>query len=387
MLLTEEVFMKEMSHVSAIKESFENIFDPRSKKNKQHVLIEIIVITICAVICGAEGWEGIETFAKARKDWLRQFLLLPRGIPKHDTYRRVFAKLNPEQLQNSFRDFVQRVFTITDKQVIAIDGKSLRRSYESSENKAQGMIHMVSAWATENELVLGQIKTEEKSNEITAIPELLNLLVVKGCIVTIDAMGCQRQIAEQIVKQEGDYILAVKENQGKLHQAIEKTFESAKEHGFKNMVYTTDESLDCGHDRIESRRCTVLPLMYLYGFKLKWKGLQSLILIESQREIKDKIQTEKRYYISSAALPAKNFSDAIRSHWGIENRVHWVMDVVFREDDCRVRQGFSAENLSVVRHIALNLLRSEKSDTFSIKKKRYLATLDPEYLKKILTQS
>lgn len=379
--------MNEFSHISAIRESFEHIFDPRSKKNKQHLLIEVIVITICAVICGAEGWESIETFAKARKDWLRQFLLLPRGIPKHDTYRRIFARLNPEELQKSFRDFIQTVFTVTDKQVIAIDGKSLRRSYESSDHKAKGMIHMVSAWAAENALVLGQIKTEEKSNEITAIPALLKLLVVKGCIVTIDAMGCQRKIAEQIIKQEGDYILAVKENQGKLYEAMEKTFETAKEAGFKNMVYEQDESLDCGHDRIETRRCTILPLMYLYGFKMKWKGLQNLILIESQREIKEQIQTERRYYISSASLSAKDFSDAIRSHWGIENRVHWVMDVVFREDDCRIRKGFSAENLSVVRHIALNLLRSEKSDTFSIKKKRYLATLDQEYLKKILSQS
>lgn len=377
--------MEAMSHVSIIQTSFECIDDPRSPKNRQHLLIEVIVITICAVICGAEGWEDIETFALEREAWLKQFLFLPRGLPCRDTYRRIFARLNPEQLQKSFRDFVQTVFKVTDKQVIAIDGKSLRRSYKSSEDKAKGMIHMVSAWATENELVLGQVKTHEKSNEITAIPALLNLLVVKGCIVTIDAMGCQRKIAEQIVKQEGDYILAVKENQGKLHQAMEKTFNTAQEQEFKTMVYEKDESLDCGHDRIEMRRCIVLPLMYLYGFKLKWKGLQNLVLIESRREIKGKIQTEKRYYISSARLSAKDFSHAIRSHWGIENQVHWVMDVVFREDDCRIRQGFSPENLSVIRHMALNLLRSEKSNTFSLKRKRYMATLNQDYLKKILS--
>ncbi len=379
--------MGNTSHLSAIQKCFGEIKDPRSDRNSQHLLIDIITITICAVICEAEAWEDIETFAKARESWLRQFLLLPYGIPRHDTYRRVFSRIKPEQLQKSFRLFIQEVFKVTDKQVIAIDGKSLRRSYESSNDKTKGMLHMVSAWAVENELILGQIKTREKSNEITAIPELLNLLVIKGCIVTIDAMGCQRKIAEQIVKQEGDYLLAVKENQGKLYQAMEKTFETAKEQAFKNMVYDTDESLDCGHDRIETRRCTVLPLMYLYHFKMKWKGLQNLIMIESKREIKNQIQTEKRYYISSLSSSAKEFSEMVRSHWGIENRVHWVMDVVFREDDCRVRKGHGAENLSVLRHLAINLIRSEKSNTYSIKKKRYMATLDHAYLEKILEQA
>lgn len=379
--------MTDTSHLSAIQKCFGEIKDPRSDRNSQHLLIDIITITICAVICEAAAWEDVETFAKARESWLRQFLSLPYGIPGHDTYRRVFSRIKPEELQKSFRLFIQEVFKVTDKQVIAIDGKSLRRSYESSDDKHKGMLHMVSAWAAENELILGQIKTREKSNEITAIPELLNLLVIKGCIVTIDAMGCQKKIAEQIIKQEGDYLLAVKENQGKLYQAMEKTFESAKEQEFKNMVYDTDESLDCGHDRIETRRCTVLPLMYLYHFKMKWKGLQNLIMIESKREIKDKIQTEKRYYISSLSSSAKEFSDMIRSHWGIENRVHWVMDVVFREDDCRVRKGHGAENLSVLRHLAINLIRNETSNTYSIKKKRYMATLDHSYLEKILAQA
>ena len=184
--------MKNIPHISVIQKSFNDVENPRSSKNAQHLLIEIIIITICAVICGAEGWESIETFAKARETWLRQFLTLPYGLPQHDTYRRVFARIDPKQLQKSFRQFVQSVFKITDKQVIAIDGKSLRRSYESSKDKHKGMLHMVSAWAAENEVVLGQVKTREKSNEITAIPELLDLLVIKGCIVTIDAMGCQK---------------------------------------------------------------------------------------------------------------------------------------------------------------------------------------------------
>lgn len=381
--------MKNIPHISVIQKSFNDVEDPRSSKNAQHLLIEIIIITICAVICGAEGWESIETFAKARETWLRQFLILPYGLPQHDTYRRVFARIDPKQLQKSFRQFVQSVFKITDKQVIAIDGKSLRRSYESSKDKHKGMLHMVSAWAAENEVVLGQVKTREKSNEITAIPELLDLLVIKGCIVTIDAMGCQKKIAEKIIQLEGDYVLAVKENQGKLYQAMEKTFTAAEAQQFENMVYERDESVDCGHDRVETRCCTVLPVMYLflYGFKIKWKGWQSLVLIESKRETKELIQTERRYYISSLPTQAKRHSEMIRQHWGIENCVHWVMDVVFREDDCRVRKGHGAENLSVMRHMALNLIRSEKSNTFSIKKKRYMATLDQNYLEKILAQA
>lgn len=376
--------MSDSHRTKVIQEIFNDITDPRSPKNSQHLLIEVIIITICAVICGADGWEGIETFAIARESWLRQFLKLPYGIPGHDTFRRIFAHLNPEELQKCFRRWVRAVFRFTQKQVIAVDGKSLRRSYEDSEDKHKGMLHMVSAWAAENELVLGQVKTREKSNEITAIPELLNLLAIKGCIITIDAMGCQKRIAEQIIAQGADYLLAVKENQGKLYQAIQKMFEQAKGTGFQNMIYDSCEEVDAGHGRIETRKCIVLPLMYLHQFKLKWKGLQSLVLIESKREIKNQTQTEQRYYISSLPPKAQLLGPYIRQHWGVENRLHWVLDVVFREDDSRIRKDHGPENVAVMRHMAINLIKQERSNKFSIKKKRYLATLDVTYLEKIL---
>lgn len=363
---------------------FSDITDPRSPRNSQHLLLELIIITICAVICGAEGWEDIETFAKQREAWLRGYLTLPYGVPCHDTFRRVFSRINPEELQSCFRRWVRAVFHFTGKQVIAIDGKSLRRSFEDGNEKHKGMIHMVSAWAAENELILGQIKTKEKSNEINAIPELLSLLAIEGCIITIDAMGCQKKIAEQIITQKGDYVLAVKENQGTLYEAINTTFQQAQNLQFKNMVYDYCEEIDSGHGRIETRKCTVLPLMYLHQFKLKWRGLQSLILIESRREVNDQSQIEQRYYISSLPMNARLLMTSVRQHWGIENRLHWVLDVVFREDDSRIRKDYGAENFAVVRHIALNLLKQEHSNKFSIKKKRYVATLNPQYLEQIL---
>lgn len=376
--------MKNKERLKVVRSIFADLNDVRSPRNTQHLLIDIIVLTICGVICGAEGWEDIEDFGKTRESWLKQFLELPNGIPGHDTIRRLFSRLNPKELQSCFRRWIKAVFRFTRKQVVAIDGKSARRSYEDGEHKHQGMLHMVSAWAAENGIVLGQIKTEEKSNEITAIPELLNLLAIEGCIVTIDAMGCQKKIAEQIVKQKGDYILAVKGNQGTLHEAMISTFEMASKMNYKGMVFSVDDDLDAGHGRIEHRKCTVLPLMYLHKFKIKWKGLQSLIMIESIRIIKGVETHEKRYYISSLSMDAKLLGSSIRQHWSVENNLHWVLDVVFKEDSSRIRKDKSAENFSVMRHMSLNLLKQEQTLNKSIKKKRYIATMDVSYLEKVL---
>lgn len=376
--------MDDIHRSKVVSSIFSDITDPRSPKNSQHILIEVIIITICAVICGSSGWEDIETFAKERKEWLSQYLTLPYGVPSHDTFRRIFTRINPEELQNCFRRWVRAVFRFTRKQVIALDGKSLRRSFDHVGDKKKGMLHMVSAWAAENELVLGQIKTSEKSNEITAIPALLNLLAIEGCIITIDAMGCQKKIAEQIITQKADYALAVKENQSKLYEAMRTTFEQASTLSFKNMVYDQYEEIDSGHGRIETRKCTVLPLMYLHQFKLKWRGLQTIVLIESRREIREHIQHEKRFYISSLPMKASVLMDVIRQHWRIENQLHWTLDVVFREDESRIRKDFGAENFAVMRHIALNLLKQEQSNKWSLKKKRYVATLNSGYLEKIL---
>lgn len=376
--------MSNLERVEFIQKIFSKVTDPRSPRNSQHLLIDILIISICAVICGAEGWEAIETFGQEKEAWLKQFLLLPYGIPGHDTFRRVFSHLKPNELQACFRRWVQAVFRFTDKQVVALDGKSLRRSYHSSTDKAKGMLHMVSAWAVENQLVLGQIKTEEKSNEINAIPELLKLLAIENCIITIDAMGCQKKIAAQIIEQNADYVLAVKENQGTLHQALLITFENAKKIEFNNMVVSEYLDIDAGHGRIETRKITVLPAIYLQQFQKKWAHLQSLILIESQREINGFIQQEQRYYISSLPIEAKPILGAIRQHWSIENALHWTLDVVFREDFCRIRKDFAPENFATIRHIAINLLKQEKSTKASTKKKIFKAALNTKYLEKIL---
>jgi predicted transposase YbfD/YdcC len=297
--------MKKTQVTLTIIKNFASLEDPRILLKTAHKLIDIIVIAICAVICGADKWTQVEEFGNAHKKWLKRYLELPNGIPTHDTFGRVFAAINPEHFQRCFAGWIQEVFTLTEGQVIAIDGKTLRRSHDKRSNKAA--LHMVHAWATANGVLLGQVKSKEKSNEITAIPDLLETLVIKGCIITIDAMGCQRKIAEKIHDCQADYVLAVKENQGKLKEAIEKTFTIAKEKNFVSMVYDYHQTVDGDHGRIETRSYYVLPLMYLFNFRLKWKGLQSLILVENERINKatNERAVERRYYISSLKYDAK----------------------------------------------------------------------------------
>ena len=316
----------------SIVRNFEEITDPRILLKTTHKLVEVIAIAICAVICGADKWTQVEEYGKANYEWLKTILELPNGIPSHDTFGRIFSKLNPEAFQRCFQAWIKEVFEITNGQIIAIDGKTLRRSHNKKSNKSA--IHMVHAWATENSILLGQVKTNEKSNEITAIPELLEMLAIKGCIITIDAMGCQSKIANKIHEKGADYILAVKDNQGLLKNALETTFNIAKEKNFETMVYDKNQTTDCDHGRIETRTYYVLPLMYLFQFKLKWKGLQSLVLMESEvinKSTGEKV-TEKRYYISSLKGPASKIAAGIRQHWRVENNLHWCLDVGFRED-------------------------------------------------------
>lgn len=368
----------------SIVRNFEEITDPRIILKTTHKLVEVIVIAICAVICGADKWTQVEEYGNTNYEWLKAILELPSGIPSHDTFGRIFSKLNPEAFQRCFQTWIREVFEITGGQVIAIDGKTLRRSHDRRSSKSA--IHMVHAWATENSILLGQMKTNEKSNEITAIPELLEILAIKGCIITIDAMGCQSKIANKIHEKGADYILAVKENQGLLKSALETTFNIAKEKNFETMVYDKNQTTDCDHGRIETRTCYVLPLMYLFRFKLKWKGLQSLVLMESERINKstgEKV-TEKRYYISSLKGSANKIADGIRQHWRVENNLHWCLDVGFREDECRVRIGDAAENFSLLRKISLMLLKKEHTFKGGIQSKRLKAGWDRNYLLKIL---
>jgi len=344
------------------------------------------MISICAVICGAESWTDVELFGNERLGWLKQFLELKNGIPSHDTFGRVFARLDASQFQNCFVSWVQAVFQRTDGQVIAIDGKSVRRSHDRAIG--QGAIHVVSAWATANHLVLGQQKVAEKSNEITAIPELLRLLEISGCIVTIDAMGCQTEIAEQIVNQGADYLLTVKGNQPHLLEDMAFFFKLAQQDEFGKVEHSYDRTINKGHGRIETRHCWVISgeenLQFLRDFG-QWKHLESMVKITSQRRVNGKTTSETRYYITSLDADAKTLLHAARSHWGVENSLHWVLDVAMGEDDSRIRRDNAPENMAVLRRIAVNLLKQEKTLKRGIKGKRLKAAMNPDYLFKVLS--
>jgi predicted transposase YbfD/YdcC len=359
--------------------------EPRHERTREHKLLDILVIAICAVICGADNWEDVADFGRAKIEWLKTFLELPNGIPSHDTFNRVFAMLDPQQFQACFVSWITSVSEVIQGQVIALDGKVLRRSHDKGIGKAA--IDMVSAWATANHLVLGQTKVDDKSNEITAIPELLRVLAVAGCIVTIDAMGCQTDIAEQIVDKEADYVLALKENQGRLYEDVKLLFKDLEDSGYKAYPYDYDKTVDKDHGRIEIRECwtisDVATLRYLRGSE-NWKKLTSVSRIRSQRSVGDEQSVEDRYHIASIS-GAKQILWAVRSHWGVENGVHWILDIAFDEDRCRVRKDHGPENFAVLRHIALNLLKQEKSCKRGIKGKRLLAGWKQDYLLKVLS--
>ncbi|PSB13800.1 ISAs1 family transposase [Phormidesmis priestleyi ULC007] len=365
-------------------EHFGEIEDPRIERSKRHKLIDILTIAILAVICGADSWVGMESFGQAKVKWLKRILELPNGIPSHDTFARVFARLNPEQFQACFLKWVRSLVRLSDEEVVAIDGKTLRQSYDSVDDKAA--IHMVSAWATANRLVLGQRKVDAKSNEITAIPQLIKLLELEGCIVTIDAMGCQKQIAKQIVAREADYVLALKDNQGNLFADVQQIFDHAQACNFVGIEHTFDQTTEKGHGRVEIRRCWTMEQVEFLVDANKWEKFTSIGMIQAERRTQGKIERETRYYISSLSSDAARLSRAVRSHWLVENALHWVLDLAFLEDTCRVRKDFAPENLAVVRHIALNLLAQETSLKLGIKNKRLRAGWDENYLLKILTE-
>ena len=355
------------------------------ERTKRHKLLEIISIAICAVICGADDWVEVENFGVQKVDWLRTFLELPHGIPSHDTFGRVFAKINPEEFQKSFMEWVQAINQLTQGQVIAIDGKQLRGSHD--QGRGQKAIYMVSAWAEANHLVLGQQKVAEKSNEITAIPHLLQLLEISGCIITIDAIGTQTKIAKLIVEQEADYILAVKENQGKLYQDLTALFEYDRERNFQDAPYQYAKTVNKDHGRIEIRQCwSTSDPEYLENIRNRnnWKGLTSLVMIEAERIIDGKSSVEVRYYISSLESDAERILASVRGHWSVENSLHWTLDIAFSEDQNRVRKDHAPENLAVLRHMALNLLKQEKTAKGGIKAKRLQCGWNEKYLLKVL---
>lgn len=370
----------------SIIEHFQGVDDPRIKRSQRHLLIDIITIAILAVICGANDWVAVAKYGQAKQAWLKTFLDLPNGIPSHDTFGDVFVRLNPEQLQSCFLSWVNSVSRLTGGEVIAIDGKTVRRSYDQGDNK--GAIHMVSAWASQNRLVLGQRKVDEKSNEITAIPELLRVLDLYGCIVTIDAMGTQTAIAEQIIAQGGDYILALKGNQGNLFEDVQQLFQYAQSIDFRGTEHDYYECVDAAHGRIETRRCWSMGCVDGLLNGEKWTGLNSIVMVEAVRRTATNPNPtpEKRYYISSLAPKAECLAKAIRTHWSIENSLHWVLDVAFREDECRIRKGHANENFALLRHLALSLLNQEKTSKVGIHNRRLQAGWDNDYLLKVLTR-
>lgn len=370
--------------IATIQKHFSTLKDPRVDYLVDHDLLEMIVMTICAVICGADNWVDVGNWSEEKIDWLKQFLELKNGIPSHDTLRRVFLLIDPGQFQASFMSWVQAVFTVTKGQVIAVDGKQQRGS--KSKRLGQKAICMVSAWAAENRIVLGQCKAEEKSNEITAIPELLRLLDVSSCIVTIDAAGCQKENTRIITEQQGDYMLAVKGNQGNLYDDITFLFHRAHSNEFRGIESDHDRSVSKGHGRIEIRECWMIndeQELALIRNREAWRKLQTIVMIRSVRREAEVTTTKDRYYISSLECDAQRILEAKRSHWAVENDLHWSLDVAFHEDQHQLK-GNGAANLSVVRHMAVSLLKQENTAKCGIKGKRLKAAWSTNYLERVL---
>jgi predicted transposase YbfD/YdcC len=370
---------------AAIESYFADIKDPRVNRTRRHKLIDILIIGICTVICGGDDYEAMEDFGKAKEKWLRTFLELPHGIPSHDTFWRVFGALDPEQFQHCFVEWMQAVSQMSKGEIIAVDGKKLRRSHDKSEGKAA--IHMVSAWATTNRLVLGQVKVDEKSNEITAIPELLRRLDINGCLVTIDAMGCQVDIAALIIENGGDYLFSLKGNQSNLHEDVVLLFKDLEESRFTAYAHDYDKTVDKGHGRIEVRHCWTISdpqLVRCLRGADRFRNLQTVMRVRAERYIGDEHSVEDRYFIGSATTHASQALRATRTHWQVENALHWVLDIAFREDDSRIRKGNGAQNFAVLRHIALNALKQDTSAKLGIKNKRLKAGWSEDYLLKVL---
>jgi predicted transposase YbfD/YdcC len=372
-------------------EHFKDLPDPRVNRTKDHALIDVMVIAVCTMLCGGESFNDMEDFGKAKEEWFRTFLSLTNGIPSHDTFNRVFAALDPRKFLDCFLSWTQSLRQAVQREIVALDGKALRRAL----NKKEALKYVVSAWAESNGLVLGQLKVADKSNEITAVPELLRVLELSGCIVTLDAMGCQKKIAREIIEADADYVLALKGNQETVHDEVKSFLEQTiaehlapRRRGVKLSEAAASlvccQTVEKDHGRLEIRRYYQSGHLGWFADLDKWEGLRSVGAVESIREVDGKKTVEWRYYLASLPPDAQLFARAVRSHWGVENKVHWVMDVIFREDQSRARAGYAAENLATLRRLALNMLRKEQTKRRGIRGKQLNAGWDHAYLLRLL---
>jgi len=370
---------------------FDRLPDPRVNRTKEHDLIDVLVIAVCTLLCGGESFNDMEDFGHAKRDWFKTFLALRNGIPSHDTFNRVFAALDPKGFLECFLRWTQSVRQAVPKEIVALDGKALRRALD----KDRGVQYIVSAWAESNGLVLGQLKVADKSNEITAVPQLLRVLELAGCIVTLDAMGCQKKIAREIIEADADYVLALKGNQETVQAEVKSFLDVALEQKNRQRPQAAPvpqaaatlqafETVEKDHGRMETRRYYQSDRLDWFADKQKWEGLASVGMVESIRQVEGKTTLERRYYLSSLNLDVETFARAVRGHWGVENKLHWVMDVCFNEDQSRARQGYAAENLATLRRLALNLLKREKSKKRGIRGKMLNAGWDHPYLLRLL---
>jgi predicted transposase YbfD/YdcC len=359
--------------------------DPRIDHTKKHNLVDIVFIAICTIICGGETYIDMEVFGKAKIGWLSKYLELPNGIPSHDTFRRVISLIDPQSFADCFMAWTRAIHVATKGEVIALDGKTLCHTFDTVTG--QGALHVVSAWATKAGLALGQVRVDSRSNEITAIPKLLDMLDISGCIVTMDAMGCQTEIAQQIIDKGGDYLLCLKSNQISLHEEVKYFFDEAFDAGFEDLECRYFESVEKDHGRIEIRKCwmvTDIAIDWLAETGHRWPGLASIGAIRAERKIGKNVSAETRYFISSLSDSAEEFAGAARSHWGIENSLHWILDVTLREDASRIRRNFAPENLAILRKIALNLAKKETTVKASMRGKLKKAGWDNSYLEQLL---
>jgi predicted transposase YbfD/YdcC len=363
---------------------FDDLPDPRVDRTKQHLLKDILVITILATIAGAVGWEDIENYGLSKQQWLEEFLELPNGIPSDDTFRRVFEKLDPKVLEQKLSQWLQQIMGSVCQEIIPIDGKSLRGSYD--REKGLKNLHLVTAWASEQRLVLGQVKVEDHSNEITAIPALLELIDISGAIITIDAMGTQTEIVRLIRQKKADYVVALKSNHPTLYNQVKSWFESAKAQEFMGVEMSYDSRTEKGHHRIENRQVWAVSITQLGGLykQEQWAGLRTIVIVERVRHLWNKITHEVQFYLSSLPVDAQLNGRAIRQHWGIENQVHWSLDVTFNEDKSRIRSLNSPQNFALVRRLALNAVNTETTLQRSLRQKIKRAAMNNDYMMQIL---